>query len=642
LPVKPAATHRRVAAAIGLGAFGLGLLPAIASSSVAATRVEPQGVRILHWRVEDPRGVLGEGGGAAVIHGGAEFVVDMGSDTGGTVEVDVDAASGGPLELSYSEGKRYLKPGGDLEGAHSVGRDRGPDRSFDLVADAGVFRSPRIRGGERYILVRLPRGRFVVDNIAIRPSYLVGELAGRFESSSRFLDRIWDASVDTLALDTTRAQDGSFRLIDGAKRDRLVWAGDLEMESLVGAYSWRSMPTIIGDSISMFACQQQPGGYIPMASEVDVSCSTNPGPANGPPAGVAQRLSWLSSPGALPVYTAWWVIAACDDYTLGGDAAQARRLLPVMRRAMGYFADGAPGGLFESPPGARSWRAYDPAQHLDAYTNETWAQALLTLARIEVQVGSPARARADRETARSVEALVRERFYDPAVGLFLGGDESGADHPQDANVGALLSGTVGGAEASSLLGTMGARLRSPFGPLTAESATDPDDEQFISPYMSGWELIAALQQHRGALARTMLEALWGHMARGDPGTMWEAISTDGQPQSLDRGRVYRGRTSLAHGWSTAPGYALPAYVLGMRPASPGWRHWLVEPIQMGLHWARGQVETPEGPLAVAWNMRAGEMHLQVDPPPGTSGTVVLPDGRRRRVRRAPESSPRRR
>jgi hypothetical protein len=410
------------------------------------------------------------------------------------------------------------------------------------------------------------------------------------------------------------------------------------MESLVGAYSWRAMPAIIGDSISMFACQQQPGGYIPMASEVDVSCPPDPGPANGPPTGVARRLSWLSSPGALPVYTAWWVIAACDDYTLGGDAAQARRLLPAMRRAMGYFADRAPGGLFESPPDARSWRAYDPAQHLDAYTNETWAQALLTLARIEVQVGSPARAQADRETARSVEALVRERFYDPAAGLFLGGDESGADHPQDANVAALLSGTVGGAEASSLLSTMDARLWSPFGPLTAESATDPDDEQFISPYMSGWELIAALQQHRGAFARSMLEALWGHMARGDPGTMWEAISTDGQPQSLNRGRVYRGRTSLAHGWSTAPGYALPAYVLGMRPASPGWRHWLVEPIPMGLHWARGQVETPEGPLAVAWSMRAGQMHLQVDPPPGTSGTVVLPDGRRRRVRRAADSS----
>jgi alpha-L-rhamnosidase len=623
---------------MGLTALNLVVLAQFGSSAEAAAPVEPQGVRILHPAVKDARGVLARGGGAAVIHAGAEFVVDLGSDSGGTVEVDVDSASGGPLELSYSEGRRYLVSGGDLSGAHSIGRTYGPDRSFDLVNHAGVFFSPTVRGGERYILVRLPRGRFVVDNIAIRPSYLVGRLGGRFESSSRLLNRIWSASVDTLTLDTARAPDGTFRLIDGAKRDRLVWAGDLEMESLVGAYSWRAMPPIISSSISMFACQQLANGYIPMASEVGVSCPRYPGPANGPPAGPARRLPWLSRPGGLPVYTAWWVIAACDDYTLDGDAAQVRRLLPAMRRAMGYFAAGAPAGLFESPPGARTWRAYDPAQSLDAYTNETWAQALLTLARIETQVGSKARARADRQGAGSIEALVRDRFYDPGAGLFLGGNEERLDHPQDANVGALLSGTVGGVEASSLLSNMAARLSSRFGPLTAESSSDPVDEQFISPYMSGWELIVALQQHRGTFARAMLEALWGHMARGDPGTMWEGISTDGQPQSLNRGRVYRGRTSLAHGWSTAPGYALPAYVLGMRPASPGWRHWLVEPVPMGLHWARGRVQTPAGTLAVAWRMRAGAMQVHVDPPPGTSGTVVLPGGRRRHVGRAHERS----
>ncbi len=632
--MRSATARRLVGAAIGLAIVTAALQPASVPSVAAATLIEPQSVQILHHGVEDARGVLAGGGGAATIHGGAEFVVDMGADVGGTVEVDVDSARGGPLELSYSEGRRYLIPGGDLAGAHSIGRVHGPDRSFDLVADAGVFHSPRIRGGERYVLVRLPRGRFVVDSIAIRPSYLVDELSGRFESSSQLLDRIWTASVGTLALDTTRARDGSFLLLDGAKRDRLVWSGDLEMESLVGAYSWGAMPAIIADSISMFACQQQPSGYIPMASDPGVDCPRNPGPANGPPAEAVRRLPWLSGEGTLPVYTAWWVIAACDDYTLEGDAAQARHLLPVMRRAMGYFAARAPAGLFESPPGARSWRAYDPAQRLDAYTNETWAQALLTLARVEVQVGSQVRAQEDRETARSVEALVRERFYDPAAGLFLGGEEGAPDHPQDANVGALLSGTVGGAEASSLLSTMQSRLWSRFGPLTAESPSDPAAEQFISPYMSGWELITALQLRRESLARSMLEALWGHMARGDPGTMWEAISTDGQPQSLNRGRVYRGRTSLAHGWSTAPGYALPAYVLGMRPASPGWKRWLVEPVPIGLRWARGQVETPAGTLAVAWSRKGGEMRLHVDPPPGTSGTVVLPDGRRRHVEAA--------
>jgi alpha-L-rhamnosidase len=566
-----------------------------------------------------------------VIRGGGELVIDLGADTGGTVEVGVEQAHGGPLELSYSEARSYLIPGGDLDGAHTIGHFHGPDRSFDLVRHAGVFLSPSIRGGERYVLVRLPRGRFVVDSIAVRPSYLVGKLSGSFESSSHLLDRIWRSSVNTLALDTARAPDGSFRLIDGAKRDRLVWLGDLAMESLVGHYSWRRMPRIVDNSISMFACQQLPGGYIPMASEIDTGCPSDPGPANGPPPAGGRSPPWLAAPGALPVYTAWWVIAACDSYTLTGDATETRRLLPVMRRALGYFAEAAPQGLFETPPGAKSWRAFDPSQHIDTYTNETWGQALFALARVEDKLGSSVRAQQDRERAGSVEELLRERMYDPGAGLFVGGDEERSDHPQDANVGALLSGTVGGADAVTLLATMETRLSGPYGPLTAESADDPDDEQFVSPYMSGWQLIAALQQHQGALARQMIETLWGRMARSDPGTMWEAMSTEGRPQSLDNGRVYGGRTSLAHGWSTAPGYALPAYALGMRPASPGWKRWLVEPVPMGLRWARGQVGTPFGTLAVAWRMIGGKMRLQVHSPPGTTGTVVLPDGRRRHV-----------
>jgi alpha-L-rhamnosidase len=612
---------------------GIGLLTwlAMATSSDAAL-IRPQHVEVLHRGVKHVTGILDAGGAATVIHGGAELVLDMGADTGGTVEVVVKKAHGGPLELSYSEARGYLIPGGDMDGAHSIGHYHGPDRSYDIVRHAGTFRSPRIRGGERYILVRLPRGRFVLDSIAVRPSYLLGELSGRFESSSRLLDRIWRSSAKTLALDTARAPDG-FRLIDGAKRDRLAWLGDLAMESLVGHYTWKRMPRIVDNSISMFACQQQPDGYIPMASEIDVHCPADPGPPNGSPPAAQRSLAGLSAPGALPAYTAWWVIAACDNYAMNGNAAETRRLLPVMRRAMGYFAAGAPEGLFDQTAGALSWRAFDRTQPVDTWTNETWAQALLSLARIEEHLGSRAQAQLDRERAASVDELLSERMYDPNAGLFVGGDEDSLDHPQDANVGALLSGTVSGAGAVSLLNGMRSRMSGTYGPLTSESSDDPYDEQFVSPYMSGWELIAALQLHQGAFARELMEVLWGHMATSDPGTMWEAMGTEGQPQSLDRGRIYSGRTSLAHGWSTAPGYALPAFVLGMRPASPGWRRWLVEPVPMGLRWARGQVGTPYGTLSVAWRMHRGRLVVQVHPPPGTTGTVVLPGGRRRRVAR---------
>ena len=60
----------------------------------------------------------------------------------------------------------------------------------------------------------------------------------------------------------------------------------------------------------------------------------------------------------------------------------------------------------------------------------------------------------------------------------------------------------------------------------------------------------------------------------------------------------------------------------MRPPYPGYSTWQVKPHPANLTWAQGQVPTANGPLSVKWAQdTAGQFHLQVVSPPGTSGEV---------------------
>lgn len=74
--------------------------------------------------------------------------------------------------------------------------------------------------------------------------------------------------------------------------------------------------------------------------------------------------------------------------------------------------------------------------------------------------------------------------------------------------------------------------------------------------------------------------------------------------------------SDCHGWGALLLYELPAVILGVRPAAPGWRVVRVSPQPGWLDYAEGSVVTPRGPVRVAWKRSGGGLELQIDAPPG--------------------------
>ena len=91
------------------------------------------------------------------------------------------------------------------------------------------------------------------------------------------------------------------------------------------------------------------------------------------------------------------------------------------------------------------------------------------------------------------------------------------------------------------------------------------------------------------------------------------------------------RGDLSHAWQCTPTYQMSARILGVTPATPGYREIKIQPRVADLRWAKGRIPTPHGDVEVNWRRDSGRFHLDVQIPSGTHATVILPDGSEHRI-----------
>ena len=509
----------------------------------AGPLIYPKRVTVVGDRaaVSDPGGLQAQGGGATTIRssaaGAPRLVLDLGADVGGRVEVGVTGASGAAVRLSYSELRSQLTPGGDFNGA-SLGPDDAPDGRYDVIGGGGAraFASPGIRGGERWIGLQLDGpGTASIDYVRVRydgyrPS--ARDYVGRFLSSDPLVNRTWYASVYTTSLDAIRRAPGRRVFVDGAKRDRLVWIGDLAIEGLTAYYSTPAATRILRDSLAVYACQQFTAdpfaGFLPEASPIEITCPSHAptDPANHIPGNPLTQVIPIGS------YTAWWVVALGDYYRYSGDGAFVREELPAVRRALAWIASRAHRGLYvTSLSNELNWHPFDAAEGIDAHTNVVYYRALRAAAALERAVGqNPGAARADDRQATATRRELIRLLWDSRAGAFRNNTaDPRVNHTQDANVYAVAAGLLSARQAREALRYVRRRLWTRLGPVNGELRDDDWMGHYISPYISSWELWARFEQHDAVGALGLVRRLYGYMATSDPGTMWEKLTTSGRP-----------------------------------------------------------------------------------------------------------------
>jgi hypothetical protein len=249
-----------------------------------------------------------------------------------------------------------------------------------------------------------------------------------------------------------------------------------------------------------------------------------------------------------------------------------------------------------------------------------YVRALRDAAQIADSLKHPKEAARWRARATTVAAAVNKYLWDKAAGAYLDSSTGAVRHAQDGNSIAVVAGVADASRAKQALAHLNQTTRRPWGNAFMDNDTLFDgSSQRVYAFTSYPELEARFQTGEAKSALEEIRRAWGWMYTRDPGTtFWEGVGP--------RGSKYEGAfTSLAHGWSTGALPALTNYVLGVKPSTPGFSRWSVQPMPGTLTWAKGKVPTPHGAVKVSWTRTdQGSFDLDLTAPEDTAGQVSVP------------------
>jgi alpha-L-rhamnosidase len=394
-------------------------------------------------------------------------------------------------------------------------------------------------------------------------------------------------------------------VLDGAKRDRAIWSGDMSVEGPTLFYS-TAANDYLRDSLLLLGSYQGADGYTTGDLPPQTPLHT------GAPLPTVQGAYSAS-------YSMYFVRGLAEYYQYTADTAFAEQEWPVVQRELAWSASQVDGrGLFVTNSGdGNDWDYYDgPKTGAVTEYNALYYQTLLDGATLADATGHPDLAAGYRSRAQALRTAINATLFNAQTGVYDVSDTVRGTVAQDANSLAVLFGVAPRNRAASILAALKSALWTTYGPRPYSAGY----QTLISPFVSGYEALARLASGDDADAVSLLSTLWGPMVAPGPyftGGLWENTGADGVPQSY---------TSLAHGWASTPTSALSEYVLGIQPVTAGYSTWLVQPHPADLAWTQGQAPTPHGTLAVKWGQdtQAHRFAMRIDAPRGTSGTIAVP------------------
>jgi len=426
--------------------------------------------------------------------------------------------------------------------------------------------------------------------------------------STLFANALSDAgAISAFRGPSLRRPDPVPVVLDGAKRDREDWSGDLSVSAATD-FATTDQSAYVRDSLALLATSQSPDGETP--GQVYPTVGPNGAP-NSP-----QTYS--------TTYAMQEVSNVASYYLATGDLSFVRSLWPALSRELSYDRSlvDARGLLVTNATNGRDWDYYDGAKsgEVTAY-NVIYYETLRDASRLAEALGRTQEATALGQQAAALKHSINRLLFNPATGLYVLSNLQPAVVAQDANSLAVADGVTPRDAAPRLLEALAKALPStPYGPLPYSASSNY--QRSVSPFVTDQEVHAAFSAHDTALAMSLLETVWGHMIAPGPnntGTDWELVGEDGSPG-------FGAFTSLAHGWSSGATAELSTYVLGVAPSSAGFGSWVVQPQLGSLAWAEGVVPTPKGPIAVRWaqTLPTGRLALSVSAPASTRGMIEVP------------------
>ncbi len=485
---------------------------------------------------------------------GNTLLIDFGRETFGFVKFH-GLKGKGKLNLYYGESK---------EEALSVEHCE----TFDLMevepAMHGEFVLPGSRAF-RYVQVQHDPG-VQFDSVSMLYEYLPLDYRGSFRSSDVRLNEIWDISAYTMHL-TSREF-----FIDGIKRDRWMWSGDAYQSYLMNYYLFFDSPSVTRTMIAL-------RGKEPVSSHINTIMD----------------------------YSFYWFVGIYDYYLYTGDKEFIKQFYPRMVSLMDFCLNRRnEEGMVQGLTG--DWVFIDWADGLSKQGEVSFEQLLF---------------------ARSLEAM--------AISAEIAGDEKGAEKyarlaeelkEKLFNVfwsdekQALVHNRVNGELQDNV--TRYANMFAIFFDYLNEEQKqgvknnvllNDNVQKITTPYMRFYELEALCAMGEQEFVLDEIRDYWGGMLDLGATSFWEKY--DPGEEGAEHYEMY-GRPfgkSLCHAWGASPVYLFGKYYLGVKPLTPAYDTYSIEPVLGGLDWMEGKVPTPNGDINVYCSNK--EIKVKADNGKGT-------------------------
>ncbi|KAF2090387.1 glycoside hydrolase family 78 protein [Saccharata proteae CBS 121410] len=596
--------------------------------------LHPVSVYKINGTVSGAESVTGETTGSATFQDWSAVTFDYEKNIAGVVSLEIGSVSDDSqfIGLAYTESSLWISGNGS-DATGNVGID---EILWFQPKEAGTYSVDRQheRGAFRYLsLIHNTTGSLEVKQITTyftpMPHYADDELknyTGYFHSDDELLNRIWYAGAYTNQLCTISPEhgnalvtvnfddpsapqidtgepmiwynnytitNGSSCLVDGAKRDRLVWAGDMSIGVPGIVASTNDLVSIKNSLDSLFSLQNPTTGQLPYA---------------GRPLPSSLSLT----------YHMYTLIGVADYYLYSGNITFLQSYWPSWKLGINFtfgFIDES--GMMNLTSAPSDWLRFGMGGHnieANSILYYTLTQALtLAAAMNDTSVTS---------TYLSIQATLKSAvnaaLWNSTAGLYRD-NETTTLHPQDGNTWAVVSNiTLNSTQSTAISNSLSSRWG-------AYGAPAPEAGSTVSPFIGGFELQAHIAAGNVSAAIELMRLQWGFML-DDPrmtnSSFIEGYSTDGSlhyaPYTDDA------RVSHAHGWATGPTGTLSFLVAGIQLQSAGGKEWLIKPAMGDLMHVEAGFMTPLGSFSVnVTKEEDGSFEMMFETPEGTMGEVSV-------------------
>jgi len=397
----------------------------------------------------------------------------------------------------------------------------------------------------RYARVVVPNDMSI--SISCRATFHPAQYKGAFACSDDKLTAIWMHSAYTLRLCM------SDFILDGIKRDRLPWAGDLAVSLLSDAFTFADAD-IVAKSLTVLGR-----------------------------AGIAEK-----DVNGFVDYTLWWII--CHNlfhlYFADTDKIFLHREWPRIKQTVDWLVSRCDEcGLLSIDEDEGKDMVFIDWANVEKGTavQVLWWYALGCGASIAGRVGSVKCVDEWRTRQEKVRDVLVELCWNDEVGMWTAAPSCQTDFSRHANILAVVSGLSKGNDLDRI----------------SEALLQGGMPEVKTPYMKTLECISLSLGGQAHAGLTDMRQYWGGMLDRGASTFWEAYDPNETEESKNAfyNRPY-GR-SLCHAWGAGPCYYIQEALLGIRPLSDGWKTWTCCPnLPPDLDWACATVPTPFGCIEI--------------------------------------------